>query len=160
MQEAIAQALAAYVGLVQSRKTDRAFPTVLARYAVGHVRDGRRVGSAMNSRDVLSISAQRKRRFTVKSLDRLDAGESRWQQAVLDDWRTPVPDQVAFRIDFAMWLLILPRRDRQIAENLAIGRTTSEVARQFNVSPARISQKRQELQTSWTTFLGEAVSEF
>jgi DNA-binding transcriptional regulator YiaG len=35
---------------------------------------------------------------------------------------------------------------------LAMGETTSGVARQFKVSPARISQLREELKISWEKF--------
>ena len=60
VEEAIANALVAYVRLVELKKTKVAHPTVLAKYAVAQVRDGRRVGNHLNVREVLSQYAQRK----------------------------------------------------------------------------------------------------
>jgi len=68
-----------------------------------------------------------------------------------------VPDQAAFRVDFPAWLARLSRRDLRIAERLAAGRSTSEVARQVGLSAARISQKRHELHASWQAFQGDAT---
>jgi hypothetical protein len=159
IQDAISHALAAYRCLVAQNKTDRAFPTVLARHAVGHVREGRPLGTRQNSRDVLSRTAQLRKRFLVQQFSCFDDHSRPWAEAVIEDHRTPVPDQAAFRIDFSTWLAILSGRDRQIAINLAVGQSTSEVAQQFGVSFARISQKRRELQASWITFQGEAIAD-
>ena len=53
----------------------------------------------------------------------------------MQDTRTaPVPEIVTFRCDFADWLKRLNRRDRRIAETLALGNRTSDVAKRFNVS--------------------------
>jgi DNA-binding NarL/FixJ family response regulator len=49
----------------------------------------------------------------------------------------------------------LPQRNRQIAEALSLGHSTSAVAKRFKVSPGRISQLRNELQQSWLEFQGE-----
>ena len=45
IQEAISNALVVYARLVQLKKVDPAYPTVLARYAVAQIESGRRVGS-------------------------------------------------------------------------------------------------------------------
>jgi FixJ family two-component response regulator len=76
---------------------------------------------------------------------------------VIEDHRTPVPDQAAFRIDFPTWLGLLSNRDRRIAEELAMGQATSQVAQELGITSARISQKRQELRASWQVFQGETV---
>ena len=154
MQAAVSHALAAYARLVEQNRADCAFPTVLARHAVGHVRDGRRIGTPQNSRDLLSRKAQLTKRFSVKQFSCFDRGSHPWSEAVLEDDRTPVPEQAAFRIDFPTWLALLSARDRRIAEQLAIGQTTSELAQSLGVSSARISQKRQELHTSWRSVSG------
>lgn len=44
---------------------------------------------------------------------------------------------------------------RAVAETLALGNTTGQVARTFDVSPGRVSQLRQEFKTSWQNFQGE-----
>lgn len=159
IQDAISHALAAYRRLVAQNKADRAFPTVLARHAVGHVREGRTVGTRQNGRDVLSRNAQFKQRFSVKHFSYFDSDKRPWAEAVIEDHRTPVPDQAAFRIDFPRWLKILSSGDRRIAEELAVGRATSEVARELGITSARISQKRHELQVSWRVFHGETIAD-
>ena len=156
LQEVVSNATVAYARLAELGKEDAAYPTVLANYAVAQYRDGRRVGNRLNVREVLSEYAQRRKHFNVESLDRFDEAEGTWQEAVVQDTRSaPVPDIVSFRVDFADWLHTLPRRDRRIAETLALGNRTGEVARRFKVSPGRISQLRGEFQDSWDTFQGE-----
>jgi hypothetical protein len=159
VQEVIANAVVAFARLVELRKADVAYPSVLARYAAAQVRDGRRVGNRINIREVLSPRAQKEKGFRVERLDRFDKEEDQWIEAVIEDRRTPVPDQVAFRLDFPAWLKRLSTRDRQIAETLALGHTTGEVAERFGLSPARISQLRRELHCSWLEFHGEASAE-
>ena len=157
VQEAIANALVAFARLVQLKKTDLAYPTVLARYAVAQINDGRRVGNHLNVREVLSAYAQRHKGFTVERLDHFDEEENAWQEAGVQDTRaTPVFDIVAFRVDFADWLASLSRRDRRIAESLAIGNRTGDVAKRFKLCAGRISQLRRELAESWRQFVGES----
>ncbi len=71
----------------------------------------------------------------------------------------PVPNIVAFRVDFADWLANLSRRNRRIAESLALGNRPGEVAKKFKVCAGRISQLRNELAASWNEFTGEADDE-
>ena len=66
--------------------------------------------------------------------------------------KEPVPDQAAFRCDFPAWLATHSLRNRRIAEALAVGHSTSEVARRFRVSAGRVSQLRGELRASWLEF--------
>lgn len=155
VQEAIANAYVAYARLVERGKESLAFATVLARYAVSQVRTGRQVGGRLNIQDVSSGYAQYRKQFRLERLDQYDSKEGCWQEAVVEDYRTPVADQVSFRIDFPAWLNSLPRRDRKIAQSLAAGQSTSEVARLFGLSLGRVSQLRRELQRSWWAFHGE-----
>ena len=74
---------------------------------------------------------------------------------IVEDRRTPVPDQAAFRCDFPKWLNNLTCQKRQIAEKLAVGNSTRKVAQECKVSPGRISQIRRELENSWQEFHGE-----
>ena len=158
IQETIANALVAFVRLVQREKTNVAFPTALVRFAVAQIHDGRRVGNRLNVRDVLSPYAQQQKGIRVERLDRFDEEDNEWVEAVVEDDRTPIPDQVAFRCDFPAWLERLSRRNRRIAEALAVGHTTSAEARRFRVSPGRISQLRRDLQRSWQEFQGEVLA--
>ena len=59
------------------------------------------------------------------------------------------------RLDFAAWLGSLKRRDRRIAETLALGNRTSEVAKKFKVSEGHVSQIGRELAQSWRRFVGD-----
>jgi hypothetical protein len=156
IQEVIANALVAYVRLYQQGRVALAYPTVLARYGVAQVRDGRKVGAKLNIRDPLSRYCQKRKGVVVERLDVFDEEENAWAEAVVQDTRSaPVPDIVAFRLDFPAWLNTLRRRDRRIAETLALGHRTQDVARRFQVSEGRVSQLRREMASSWKNFTGE-----
>ena len=158
VEEVVANAAVAFVRLVQRGKANQAFPTVLAHYAISQFHDGRRVGSRLRIGEVLSRYAQRKKGFLVERLDRFDSDTEEWAEAIVEDYRTPVADQVAFRIDFPIWLTLLSRRDRCIAEALALGNSTSLVAKRFKLSPGRISQLRGELYRSWQNYHGDPAA--
>jgi len=155
IQEAVANAYVAYARLVERGREKLAFATVLARFAVAQVWAGRQVGGRLNIRDISSVYAQRRKQFKLERLDRYDPDEGCWREAVVEDRRTPVPDQVSFRIDFPAWLNSLPRRERKIAEALSKGERTTDLARRFGLSLARISQMRREFLESWNRFHGE-----
>ena len=55
---------------------------------------------------------------------------------------TPVPDAVAFRLDFPVFLSTLNERQRAMAIDLASGMTTAEVAKKQGVSAPAVSQFR------------------
>ena len=125
---------------MQQGRVALAYPTVLARFGISQVRDHRRVGAKLNIKDVMSRYCQAKKHVVVERLDQFDEEENAWQEAVVEDTRTAtVPDIVSFRVDFADWLSSLKRRDRRIAEFLALGNRTSEAARKFGVSEGRVS---------------------
>jgi hypothetical protein len=153
--EVIANACVAFARLVEQGREDLAYPTVLARYAVAQVREGRKVGSSLNVRDVLSPYAQQRKRFHVERLDYFDDDEGQWREAVVEDPNTPVFDQVCFRIDFPSWLSSLQRRNRRIAQSLSLGKSTKEVAKKYAISAGRISQLRRELHDSWCRFCAD-----
>ncbi len=155
VQEAVAGTFAAYAALVKRGRERLAFATVLARYAVRQVRVGRQVGGPLNAQDISSRYSQIKKRFRLARLDRFDPQENCWQEAVVEDLRTPILDQVCFRVDFPEWLKTLPRRDRKIAEALSEGRTTTETARRFGLTLGRVSQLRREFERSWLAFHGD-----
>jgi hypothetical protein len=67
-QEVIANAAVAFARLVVLEKTALAYPTVLARYGIAQVRDGRRVGTRRRIGEVLSPYAQWKKGFHVETL--------------------------------------------------------------------------------------------
>ena len=155
VQEAVANALVAYARLVEQGRESVAFATVLARFAIAQVRAGRHVGGRLNAQDISSNYCQQKKRIRLGRLDRFDPVENCWQETIVEDHRTPVLDQVCFRIDFPAWLDSLPSRDRKIAKALAAGERNTDVAARFGISMARVSQLRREFERSWLAFQGE-----
>ena len=91
---------------------------------------------------------------TYKSTGRIIVS---WQEALRDDLATPVPDQVAFRLDLPAFLKILGDRNRRLAENMALSETTKNLARKFHCTPGRISQLRKQFHDEWRRFHGEPV---
>ena len=86
IQETIANALVAFVALVRRGKMSIAYPTVLARYAIAQINDGRLVGNKLNVREVLSPYAQRLKNFKVDRLDRHDRDdENAWCEVLVED---------------------------------------------------------------------------
>jgi hypothetical protein len=158
IQEAVANALVAFVRLVQLKKVDLAYPTVLARYAVAQIHDGRKVGNRLNIKDVLSGYAQKRKDFHVERLDQFDVEENAWAEVLVEDRHAGPAEVATTKIDFTEWLKSLPTQRRKITKLLATGERTSIVAEKFGVSSGRISQLRCELARSWKEFLGEAES--
>jgi hypothetical protein len=153
--EVAANACAAYFRLFERGKADIAYATPLAQYGIRQVRDFRKVGSQLRVRDVLSEYAQKHKGFKVGRLDRYDAEERAWREIVVEDRHATPADVATTRIDFADWLRTMPLRYRRIAEVLAVGERTQDVARRFRLSPGRISQLRQEYYKCWQRFQGE-----
>jgi hypothetical protein len=153
--------------LAERGKDGFAYPMALASFAARAVRNGRRLCGQERATDVFSTIAQQRHHFTTESLpistrtgfDHLYA----WPrgQQTLDAWeerlqahaRSPVPDQVCFRIDFAAWLRTRTQRDRRIIEQMVRGERTQNLARKFGVSEGRISQLRREYMVDWSRFV-------
>jgi hypothetical protein len=155
IEERLANCYEAAYRLMLHGKESIIYPTVLAQYAIKQVRVGRKVGTQLNVNDISSSYSQRRKTVKVDRLDRYDAGIQGWKEAIIEDRRTPVAEQVWFRIDFPVWLSSLSPRDRKIAQALAAGHTTSEVAKRFGLSCGRVSQLRLEFYESWQNFQGE-----
>jgi hypothetical protein len=159
-----------FVRLVERGKDPLAFPVVLAGYAARQVKCGRGLCGQEKGQDVLSGLAQRRHGFHVGSLphsttthDRLGAvaGQRRHdalQELLHDNSQTPVPDQVAFRLDFPAWRRTHARRTRRLMEDMMLGQRTRELARKYGLSPGRISQLRRALHNDWRRFCGEPLA--
>jgi hypothetical protein len=80
-----------------------------------------------------------------------------WIEALVEDKRASVPDQVITRMDFRAWFATLTKRTKEIARDLAFGCWTSEVARKHRVTAGRISQLRRAFESSWMAFQQEAA---
>ena len=152
VQEVLANAWQAYRRLAERGKRDLAYASPLARFAIKQVRTGRSVGSRLNIRNPLSRHAQLRKGIKVERLSSYCSKTNAWVEVMVEDHRTSVLDQVAFRIDVPQWLATLTPRNRHIAEDLAIGCTTSEVAKKYGRSLGRVSQIRRELERTWDNF--------
>ena len=159
VQECVANCFVAYARLVQRGKQSLAYPTVLAKYAVWQIKDGRRVGKKQNVRDLYDIHARVKGGYQLWHIGLLRQKQCPWKEQLVDNRHTPVPDQAAFRIDFPEWRCTLSARDQRIVDELAAGERTSDVARKFGVSAGRISQMRGQLKKSWESFVGDDDTE-
>jgi len=153
--DVVANTFAAYRRLVQLGKENVAYATALTRFAVAQYRSGRRVGSSLNCRDVLSPARQKGNE--VVSLEALYGDQTSLANALIDQRQTPIPEQAAFRIDFGEWLRRLRPRDRRLVKFFTLGNTPSEAAAELRVSRGRISQLRDELLGAWAAFHGEAA---
>jgi RNA polymerase sigma factor (sigma-70 family) len=156
--EVVAGAFCAFHRLVQRGKTELAYATPLARYAIRQVRSGRHVGGTLNIHDVSSQYCQQAKDIQCERLEQYDEQQDAWQEVLVEDRQATPADIAATRIDFSTWLRGLSKRSRRIAKILARGETTQAVAKRFGLTAGRISQLRRELQESWQTFQGEAVN--
>src|SRR6185295_10116706 len=107
-EEACAEALALawkwFVRLVKKGKDATQFSSALATFASKAVRCGRRVAGMERAKDVLSPRAQRLHGFSVGSLPDVSTLEGNvYDEALQDNTQTPVPEQLAFRVDFPRW---------------------------------------------------------
>ena len=144
-----------FVRLVEKGKDPLQFPTTLAAYAARAVRSGRRLCGQERSKDALSPLAQRRHGFTVGRLPHFGTLHGNpLDEALRDNTASPVPEQVAFKIDFPAWRLTHPDRDRRLIDRLMLGERTLDVSRAFGLSPARIAQKRREFRDDWLAFCG------
>lgn len=152
--EVVADALVAFRRLTELGKSRLAYATPLAMYAVRHVRSGRRVGTPVNQRDVLSPA---NRRVAVEPLQRFSHDDGEWQEVLVEDRHAGPAETAAARLDVAKWFRKLPVAKRRIARVLAGGETTQATAKKFGLTAGRVSQLRRELQASWRALQGEPV---
>jgi hypothetical protein len=153
-----------FIRMKQQGKEPSEFVTTMARYAARAVRVGRTLCGQQKSKDVLSLTAKIKYGVSVVQFAAKVFPEHKerpapvpdeaviYEQHVSDDTQTPVPDQVAFRVDWPVFLETLTPRDRGIAAFLALGHQATEAAKEFSVSLPRISQVRKDWQRRWSEF--------
>lgn len=145
-----------YVRLIERGKDPHLFPSALATYAARAVKSGRRVCGQERAKDALSPLAQQRHGFAVGKLpDHEMLSENPLCDALADNTFSPVPEQVAFRLDFPAWLETYDDRNRQVIHDLLRGERTLEVARRHSLSPGRISQMRRLFHQNWIQFHGE-----
>jgi hypothetical protein len=157
ISDVIANTFCCYCRLLDAGKESLAYPTPLARFAIAQYREGRRVGSKNKLRDACSPFAQAANQIVVERLDQFDLRGGQWRESLIEDRKTGPAETAAARIDIGNWFQSLSRQRRKIAKALARGESTSSVARQFSLTPARISQLRQALKQDWASFQNETV---
>jgi hypothetical protein len=155
VQETVATAFVAYARLVKLGKEGSTSAGPLARFAVRRTRSGRTIAGSVNVNDVTSQWCQCRRGIRRESLDQ-PAEHAEWREIVVEDRRATPAEIAITRIDFEAWLCSLSHRMREIAEALATGEGTKQVARRFGLTDGRISQLRRELHRSWDLLQEEA----
>ena len=173
--EAIAEMVALawkwFVRLTNRGKDVAKFPVTFCRYAGFAVKSGRRLCGQEKPKDVISPVAQMLKGFRVESLpvSSRTSHESLFEavhgqrehdifeERLQDNTMTPVPDQVAFRLDFPQWLKTWTERDRRIIRDMMKGERTCDLSQKYGCSSGRISQKRQQFKEEWDRFCGDAA---
>jgi hypothetical protein len=151
IEEGIVHSLLSYSRLHGKGRGDNANASSLAWYAALAVKRGRPAAGHLNGKDPLSRYAQ------VGNKIRFERQNGEWIEKLVEDKRASVPDQVAAKLDVSAWFTSLTQRTKQIAKDLALGCSTSEVAQKHGVTPGRISQLRRRLEESWEAFQRESV---
>jgi hypothetical protein len=152
--EMVALAWQWYVRLAQQGTDAARFPGALAAYAARAVRSGRRLCGQEPAQEALSPRAQQRHHFTVARLPDCGTAASPYADALRDNTVSPIPDQVAFRLDFQAWLRTRTGRDRRLIAALALSERSAAVAARFGLSPGRVSQLRREYREDWLRFCG------
>jgi hypothetical protein len=156
VSETVALAWKWFVRLTRRGKDAGRFVTAFADYAARAAKNGRRVCGQEKTKDPLSPLAQQRRGFAVQSLPMASSMNGNlFDEALADNTKTPVPDQVGFRLDFPAWRLGRCERDRRLIDELMVGERALDVARRYGLSPARISQLRRDFHEDWLAFCGE-----
>jgi hypothetical protein len=151
--EMVALAWKSFVNCVRNGKNPLDFPMALARRAAQAVHNGRRLCGQERIKDVLSPRAQQQHNFTVVSLpEGSSLNGNVFDDALIDNTQTPVPDQVSFRIDFPAWRLTRSDRDRRVIDDLMVGERTMDVADKHGLTAARISQLRRDFYLDWQRY--------
>jgi hypothetical protein len=172
INETVALAWKWFLRLQEKGKDVSQFSMVFTYLAAKAVKAGRRICGQEKTKDVLSPKAQQRYSFVVEPLPTRNSlphellyGEPRgqrkqdaYEERLQDNMITPIPDQVQFRIDFPAWMATLTPRERRLIRAMAQNERTLDLSKQFDLSPARISQLRQEFQRGWSRFIGETVA--
>jgi hypothetical protein len=136
--------------LHKARKKWWQFVSRLADYACRAVRSGRKVAGSIRISDIMNeINQSRKGYYISKLPDFSTESTNPLVEALTDNTVSPVPDQVAFRLDFPAWRSSYDDRRQRIIDALAVGHRTKDVAEKFQMSQGRVSQLRREFMADW-----------
>ena len=124
IQNAVCNACAAIARLAELGKLDLAYATVLAASPSPRPATAGMLGCPLNCQDVSSRYCRQRKGVTVERLDRFDKEETHGGRP---SWRTtrlaPARHRRLPYVILRTGSTRLPRRDRRIAENLALGQS-------------------------------------
>ena len=123
VQAVVCNACCAVARLAELDKLDLCYASVLARFGVAQVKDGRMTGGSLNCRDVSSKYCQRAKNITLERLDKYDREEECWEEILVPDNTCTPAELAASRIDFPAWMNTLKSRDRKVARFLFFSAT-------------------------------------
>lgn len=146
--EAVANTLAltwhGYVSIIrQGRGDEPGIVRSILWYSVKQTRAGRSVPTGIPAKPKDVFVYARRGRIKLESVE--------LREYVSDE--TPVPDAVAFRLDFPAFLATLSDRQREVAVDLLSGMGTGECAAKHLVTPAAISQTRARIADQYAEFV-------
>src|SRR5262245_52258264 len=128
--EVVAVAWKWFRRLAERGKDATQFVSALARLAAKAVRSGRRLVGMLKAKDALNEQTQQRRSFRVSSLPNGTSLHGNiFDEALAENTISPVPEQVAFRLDFPAWRLSRSERDRRVIDELMRGERTLDVAK-------------------------------
>ena len=163
--ETVAGAYCDFRSAIRRGKSDGVTASTLASFGALHVKDHRHVGTGREkATDPLHPRAQRLGGFRVLALPwddvRLDclkeSNPAVWRLNLLHDRKTPVPDQAAFRLDWARFLSQQTDRTRIAMSLLAAGHKRYEVADQLGCTPSALCQRIAGVRRQWQSLQGES----
>lgn len=160
MQKARTQAWLLFRQDLEAGNNPADYISRIAGFAVNRANINREITGCEPAKDVMSLKAQLTHGYTVTGLpDKSTLSGNEITEGLTDKKNCSVPDQVWFRVDIPRWLDQIPnQRDREIAEGLMQGYSTTEMAKVHGVSLGRIAQIRRELYQNLQEFEGEAVA--
>jgi hypothetical protein len=162
--EAVALAWSWFLNLHRRGKDPARFPGTFGALVARAVASGRRLSGMEKANDVMSSRAhfrgvivERLPNSTRNSIEALAMPRGQKLQDALeerlrDNTLTPVPDQVAFRIDWPAFFATLTDRDRKLADFLAQGHSGTAAAARFGISSARVTQLRKHWRRNWLRY--------
>lgn len=151
--ESLAHAWQMYLRSLERGKDPTAFPTMIATFACGRVRNGRWFAGKDGHEEVLSWWAQQRYGFGVEPIPAGQRLMDEFEEHLQHNVRTPIADQVEFRLDFSAWLGTRTRRERRIIGWLANGKSTGEVAAKLRTRSVRINELRREYRRDYDRFV-------
>jgi len=141
--------------LAADGRLEDAYATPLARFGIYSYRVGRPAGIKSDALDVFGERCRYLGRSKIKhygiATEVTDSFES---TATATDARYPVHKTVQIRIDFFQtWYRNQSPKDQKIIYDLAMGETTTDLAKKYKVTLGAVSQWRRKFANSWYEFI-------